>query len=165
MATPSKIKLSTSHHPEFQVSSLSEQSAQKASEVLQENHDAHHIFFNRSGFHNHIAHHILTIYALGASPSTIQRQYDANKSYQRPPAMLDERIVQEMHDPVNFEKYKGDEKYYNDYLIFFQQEMEEKGWESVLNEYVFKGDAKADDMLVRMFSGTPFPHPSPEQPC
>jgi hypothetical protein len=155
MATPSTIKLSTTHHPQFQVSSLSEESAQKASELLQENHDSFHIFFNKSGFHNHIAHHILTIYALGASPATLQRHYDANKTYQRPPAKLDERIVQEMHDPDTFDKYKGIEKYYNDYLIFFQKEMEEKGWENVLNEYVFKGDEKADDMLVRMFSGKP----------
>lgn len=35
--------------------------------------------------------------------------------------------------------------------------MEEKGWENVLQEYVFAGDERADDMLGRMFAGISFP--------
>lgn len=44
----------------------------------------HHIFFNNTGFHNHIAHHLLTLYGLGAPASVIERQYKLNASYQRP---------------------------------------------------------------------------------
>lgn len=62
-----------------------------------------------------------------------------------------------MKDPTHFQKFLGDERYYNDYLRFFQQEMETKGWQNVLNEYVFAGDERADGMLVRMFAG--FLHP------
>jgi hypothetical protein len=83
----------------------------------------------------------------------MQTQYDANKSYQRPPVSLEKEIVQKMHDPLKFSEFLGDEQYYHDYLIFFQKEMEEKGWQNVLNEYVFKGDERADDMLVRMYAG------------
>ncbi|KAF2436806.1 hypothetical protein EJ08DRAFT_644413 [Tothia fuscella] len=157
MATPSNIHLNPSHKSSFQLPSLSQESAKTASQLLQQNHDNHHIFFNSSGFHNHIAHHILTIYALGASPSTLQKQYDANANYQRPPGKVEEKIVKEMKDPEVFRKYLGDEKYYNDYLVFFQGEMEEKGWESVVNEVLFKGDERGDDVLVRLFSG--FLHP------
>jgi hypothetical protein len=50
-ATASKVHLDTQHRPVFAVPNLSEQSASKTSELLQENHDKHHIFFNREGFH------------------------------------------------------------------------------------------------------------------
>lgn len=66
---------------------------------------------------------------------------------------LKDSIVEDMHDPEKFKKYLGSEKYYHDFMVFFEQEMDEKGWQEVLNEYVFKGDDRADDMLVRMFGG------------
>lgn len=62
-----------------------------------------------------------------------------------------------MHKPEEYKSYLGKEKYYHDFMIFFQDEIEKKGWENVLNEYVFAGDERADDMLVRMFAG--FLHP------
>jgi len=58
-----------------------------------------------------------------------------------------------MHDPERFKTYLGKEKYYRDFLGFFREEMRTKGWEEVLNEYLFKGTERADDMLVRLFGG------------
>lgn len=66
---------------------------------------------------------------------------------------LEETVVDDMHKPERFKTYLGDEKYYHDFLGFFQHEMDKKGWENVLDEYMFKGDERADDMLVRMFAG------------
>lgn len=103
---------------------------------------------------NHIVHHLLTLFALNATPAEIQKAYDNNVSYQRPTLPLDRSIVHNMRDPEQFNKYLGREKYYTDFLVFFQEEISKKGWESVLIEYVFNGDEKADDMLVRMFGGT-----------
>jgi hypothetical protein len=51
MATPSKIHLDISHQPTFSLPSINEAAAKKASELLQENHEKHHIFFNKAGFH------------------------------------------------------------------------------------------------------------------
>lgn len=48
----SKIKLSLAEAGVFHVLSLSSEAAAKANELLQENHDNHHIFFNESGFHS-----------------------------------------------------------------------------------------------------------------
>ena len=62
-----------------------------------------------------------------------------------------------MSDPSHFQNYQGDEKYYHDYLEFFQQEMDAKGWQEILNEYLFAGDERADKLLARMFAG--FYHP------
>jgi hypothetical protein len=104
-----------------------------------------------------MVHHLLTLYALGAPPETIQKQYDKNKSYQRPLVPVNEQEVAAMHDPKEFKMCLGNEKYYHDYLIFFQREMEEKGWKEVVNEYLFKGDERAEDMLVRLHAGISIP--------
>ena len=71
--------------------------------LLKENHNKWHIFFNDSGeypctytagdfppirippgFHNHLAHHLLAVYALGATPEVLQAAYDEHASYQAP---------------------------------------------------------------------------------
>ncbi|KAF2646786.1 hypothetical protein P280DRAFT_388210 [Massarina eburnea CBS 473.64] len=153
MATASTIRLEAGQKSKFRVERIGEESAQLTSRLLQENHEKHHIFFNQSGFHNHIVHHLLTLFALGATPSEIQKGYDDNTSYQRPPVSLKQEVVDDMHQPERFKTYLGNEEYYRDFLVFFQGQIEKLGWEDVLNEYVFKGDERADDMLVRMFSG------------
>lgn len=102
---------------------------------------------------NHIVHHLLSLYALASSASNIQRRYEDNKSYQRPAREPDARVVDQLHDPAFYQKCLGDGQHYNDFLAFFQGEMEQKGWEAVLNEYLFSGDERAEDMLVRMFMG------------
>jgi hypothetical protein len=51
MATPYKIQLDLKQRPIFSVSGLTEEGARKASELLQKNHEEHHIFFNKDGFH------------------------------------------------------------------------------------------------------------------
>lgn len=99
----------------------------------------------------------MTLYALGASPTQIQRQYDNNKSYQRAPQPVDNGVLEDLRDPVRFRKYLANERHYYDYLVFFQGEIDKKGYEVVLNEYVLKGDERADDMLVRMYAGTSVP--------
>jgi hypothetical protein len=51
MASPTKIQLDPNYKPAFAVSGLTEENARKASELLQKNHEEHHIFFNKDGFH------------------------------------------------------------------------------------------------------------------
>ncbi|KAG9199417.1 hypothetical protein G6514_008482 [Epicoccum nigrum] len=62
-----------------------------------------------------------------------------------------------MSIPETYKLYLGNERYYRDFLLFFQKEIDKKGWPNVLKEYVFEGDERADDMLVRMFSGIVHP--------
>lgn len=157
MATTTKIHLTANEKPAFFVAPLRKDSAEKASELLQENHKKHHIYFNNDGFHNHIVHHLLTLYALGATPSQLQTGYDANKTYQRPPVPLDPQIVQDLNDRAAFAKHLGDERHYRDYLAHFQGELAAKGVSAVLAEYLFARDARADDLLARTFAG--FVHP------
>ena len=157
MATASHLELSTHDTGVYRGPFISAEAAKRASQVLQENHDNFHIFFNADGFHNHIAHHVLTIYALGATEQDIQKAYDSNKYYQRRQNPVQPKVVEDMSDRAQFAKYLGQEKYFQDYEIFFQKEIEAKGWERVLNEHLFAGDEHADALLVRMYAG--FLHP------
>lgn len=157
MATGSRIHFDASQKPQYYVKGLTAESAEKTSQLLQVNHEKHHIFFNHSGFHNHIVHHLCTLFALNATPAEIQQGYDVNVSYQRPPEPLKESIVDDMHKADRFKTYLGKEQYYHDFLVFFQKEIDQKGWQDVLNEYLFARDERADDLLVRMYAG--FLHP------
>jgi hypothetical protein len=106
---------------------------------------------------NHIVHHLLTLFALKATPEELRRGYNDNKYYQRPPADLKKEIVDDMHDSERFKTYLGKEQYYHDFLQYFEEEISKKGWETVLNDELFKGDARSDDLLARLFGG--FLHP------
>ena len=100
---------------------------------------------------------MLTLYALGASPDVIQKQYDDHKAAKRPPQPVDDAVLKDLHDYKKFHDYLGNERYYHDYLVFFEDEIDKKGYEAVINEYVLQGDERANDMFVRMHAG--FLHP------
>lgn len=157
MATASKIYLTPDESGEYHLQPITDDAARKSSELLQENHDRHNIFFNLIGFHNHIAHHLLTLHSLGASVSQIQRQYDGNKHYQMAPKALNKTVIEDLSKPTKFMSFLGKGKYYVDYLHFFQKEIQAKGWESVVNDYIFSGDERGDALFSRLFAGVLHP--------
>ncbi|KAI1147522.1 HypA protein [Nemania diffusa] len=135
----------------------SEAAAKKTTELLQEDLEKHHCFFNKRGYHNHISHQLLSLYGIGASPKDIQQGYDDNANYQRTPYQAHPDKVKELKDFDKAKEKLGKEEYYTDFLAFYQNEIDEKGWQDVLSEYLFKGDERSEDMLFRMFAG--FLHP------
>ena len=153
MTSSEVVVLNPQELPEVSVQSLKQDAAQKTSDLLTENTRKHHIFFNESGFHNHIVHHLLTVYALGASPPTLEKQYKINAAYQRGKQQADESTVEKLRDRAKWDQYLGKEKYYSSFLVFFQQEINEKGWEEVLKQCLFSQTEHSDDLLVRMFGG------------
>ncbi|EXJ74684.1 uncharacterized protein A1O5_01378 [Cladophialophora psammophila CBS 110553] len=158
MATASHIELNPASAGVYHVPDITTESGKIGSQLLQENHDEFHIYFNNSGFHNHIAHHLLSIYALGATPEQIQQAFDINKSYQRPQFPVDKQDVEALADRDKFREFLGKERYFHDFEIFFQNEIEEKGWEKVLNEHLFARNEHAESLLDRMFAAG-FLHP------
>lgn len=54
---------------------------------------------------------------------------------------------------ANARKYFSKGKHYPDFLLFFQEQIAEKGWEDTLKEFVFKGDALADELFGRLYAG------------
>ncbi|KAK5681615.1 hypothetical protein LTS10_006148 [Elasticomyces elasticus] len=154
MATASNILLRASQEPEYYRHGIEQAATDKASALLQKNHDQHHIFFNRDGFHDHIAHHLLTIWALRANSSEIRHAYDINAGYQR---TLGKLAATDMHDAEKFKSYLGKEQYYHDFMVFFQDEMKKTSMPEVVNKYLLAGDERADDLFFRAWGG--FLHP------
>ncbi|KAL4901850.1 hypothetical protein BDW74DRAFT_159056 [Aspergillus multicolor] len=153
MATARKVLLSPQLDTGVWTTGITESAAKTASDVLQEDLEKHHVYFNDMGFHNHIPHHILTLYALGASPDEIQAAYDRNTGYQRRALPFSAEIVESLHDKETFRSKLGDEKNYPHYLEFFQREIEQHGVETVLNTYLFARDPNAENMMARLFGG------------
>ncbi|KAK3403534.1 hypothetical protein B0T20DRAFT_389181 [Sordaria brevicollis] len=131
------------------------------SSLLQDDMHNHHVFFNTSGFHNHIPHHLLALYGTSAPPSSLQKAYDVNATYQRPVLPSHQSVVSDLIQnwSKDAKKYLGKEEHYPDFLAFFKREIDlrEGRYEEVVNEYLFKGTKEADDLLVRLYSG--FLHP------
>lgn len=100
-----------------------------------------------------MVHYVLTRYALGESPESIQKIYELVSSYQRPVLPADEDVVKAMADREKFKGFLDDEKQYPNFLAYFQREIDAKGVGAAINEHLFAGDEHADDMLVRVFAG------------
>ena len=83
----------------------------------------------------------------------IERHYRANTSYQMKPKPLREENVKAMGEPEGFKKFLGKTDYTHDYIEFFHRELEAKGVEAVLQEYLFSRSELAEDMLARLYGG------------
>ena len=149
MATANKISLSpTEIKPEYYRPGNTIEASKQASHYLQKNHDDFHIFFHPDGLHNHIAHHLLALWALNASPSALEKAWEKNKDTQRAQPEIDEEGNGEA-----FLKYVGPRERYHTWLEFFRKQIEARGEEEVVKRFLFAGDEVAETMLVRMFGG------------
>ncbi|KAL2025086.1 hypothetical protein VTK56DRAFT_88 [Thermocarpiscus australiensis] len=121
-----------------------EEAADKATELLQEDMEKHHVFFNLEGFHNHIPHHLLALYGTGAPPPSLQKAFLNNAHYQRPafPPHSDPPPSLRFHPwPEAAKPYLGreQEQFYPDFLRFFQHEMTPErlgSWQAVVGRYL-----------------------------
>ncbi|KAG5931156.1 hypothetical protein E4U53_001932 [Claviceps sorghi] len=136
-----------------------EEAAAKVTELLQEDFEKHHVFFNSSGFHNHITHYLLTLYGTGASVSALQAAYDANESYQKKSTPFDDTVVKELQQDwsANAPKYLGIATHYSDFLRFFQLQIDKKGWEAIVCEFICQETSKSRDIVQRLFAGIAHP--------
>lgn len=130
-----------------------------ANKALQKNHETHHIFFRDQGGHNHIVHSVLSVLALGGSPTDLQRAYDDGVDIvkQRPLPPLDLAIVEQMGDEAQFRARIGQLPQYTNFLAFFKNQIESKGWRDVVAEYLFGGTPLAETMLAQLYEGAYHP--------
>ncbi|KAG6377856.1 hypothetical protein JVT61DRAFT_14637 [Boletus reticuloceps] len=129
--------------------------------VLRDNHQRYHIFWNNTRFHNHVTHRALAIYALGGPATIIRDYYERDGQTQRPAFESPEPITEE-----NFVDHLEDENYYQAYVTFFSKQVAEKGAARTLEEFVFSEkynfqegrDANTQPkMLVRLMDGVLHP--------
>ncbi|KAM7214702.1 Protein of unknown function (DUF4243) domain containing protein [Rhypophila decipiens] len=135
------------------VKQCSPETLEVANRLLQKNHDEYHIFWRDFSGHNHTAHNLLTRLALGANASELQMGWDDNKRDQRAAPPIDEAIIAELATEEGFYKHLGSGPQYTNYMIFFEREIDKKGWREVVNEYCFSRTRNADLLLARLFDG------------
>ncbi|KAI5795112.1 hypothetical protein EDC01DRAFT_72015 [Geopyxis carbonaria] len=136
---------------------ITPETARATSECLNDNHKKHHIFFNESGFHNHIVHNLLAQYDFGSPSNFIRETYKRETSYQRPIDVGKKPADIDLSDKSTWSKYLGDQAAYAPFLVYFKDRIEKIGWRETVSETLFSGTALADDLLVRLYGG--FLHP------
>ncbi|KAJ7053565.1 hypothetical protein C8F01DRAFT_1260545 [Mycena amicta] len=116
----------------------------KLLELLQKDYESHHCFFNDLGFHNHLPHHLVAAYDMGATPALLQAIYDDEaptlRAINRQGADVDEG---------NWTERLGEHKAYGSYLAFFESKVAQHGAEKTIAEYVMS--PKANGNGARMF--------------
>lgn len=122
-------------------------------DLLQDNHDNMNIFFRPIGGHNHTVHAILTVYAMGGNGQDIKRAFEDNDHQQIQIPSTDPSIIGQMKDVDVFMKHLRDQAHYTNYLKFFEQEIEARGWKDVLHQYLFTPTQVAESMFVQLFEG------------
>ncbi|KAF8261336.1 hypothetical protein EI94DRAFT_1810435 [Lactarius quietus] len=141
-------------------------------EVLRHDFKRHSPFLNHFKFHNHSSHHVLAVYALGASPEFIRDVYYKKHM----PKLLPTSVSPGHITEENFVEYLNDEKYYDAYLAFFTANLQSHSSTEALERFVFspaynfRSDSAADErdskenvqqqMLNRLLAGLlhPFIH-------
>ncbi|EMD35787.1 hypothetical protein CERSUDRAFT_115740 [Gelatoporia subvermispora B] len=122
---------------------VTSESSNALAKVLKDNHRRWHAFFNDRGFHNHASHHMVAIFALGASGPLIEAAYDTHVAYMRPAYPSPEAISE-----TNFYEHLGERDYYNAYLQFFTSKLLSKGVSETMEEYIFSRSANAGPALM-----------------
>lgn len=137
---------------------LTEESAQTTTELLKQNNEKHHIFFTLEDhmgvyLHNHIAHHILTIWSLGAKPEVLRSQFERNSRYMRDAMIVVEPLVQDLEDDTLFRKCLGREENFRNFETFFLNQISKKGYQAVLQKFLVGDNDIAQDMRYRVYMG------------
>jgi hypothetical protein len=128
-------------------------SYEAANHFLQKNHDEHHIFWRDVAGHNHIAHSILSVYALGGSPVEIQRAFEDGADIQQPIPSQEKLTVKTLADPHEFRARMGQLDQYPNFLAFFQNQILEKGWVAVVQEQCFSRTSNSETIFANLLEG------------
>ncbi|KAF2811537.1 uncharacterized protein BDZ99DRAFT_559618 [Mytilinidion resinicola] len=137
---------------------ITKASSQELEGLLEENFNINHIFTSTEDergmyFHNHIAHHLVTIWALGAKPATLRSQYERNATYQRAPVEMQQTMVTDLVDPIVFKRCLGHELNFASFTRFFINEIDKLGYQKVLHKYLVDGTEISNDVLCRIYMG------------
>ncbi|KAI9689254.1 MAG: hypothetical protein M1820_010198 [Bogoriella megaspora] len=141
---------------QLESSSANPASIDTANRLLQKNHDENHVFWRDLNGHNHMAHCLLTILAMGANPSQLQEAYSYNPK-QRPLPTLDNQVVKDLYDEDKFYEHLHQMSDYTNYLTFFETQIESKGWRAVIQEFAFSRTRNADAILAGLYEGAYHP--------
>jgi hypothetical protein len=102
-----------------------------------------------------ITHHLLTLYGTGATSDDLQTAYKGDSSYQLRAQKVRPEILEALRSDwqINAWSYLGKGKHYAEFLKFFQEEIEAKGWQDVVKEHLFSDKPVSNDLFARLFAG------------
>ncbi|KAK9438010.1 HypA [Metarhizium brunneum] len=155
--TANRVQLSVNSSILGRVNDIPADSVQKANDLLQKNHDELHIFWRDVNGHNHMAHSLLTTFAMGGDGRELQRAYDDGISVQRPAPELDNGVVNSLADDDKMLGILGQIPQYTNVLAFFEEQIDQSNWKEVLHRYCFSRTRLADTILARMYEGAYHP--------
>ncbi|KZT73831.1 hypothetical protein DAEQUDRAFT_356373 [Daedalea quercina L-15889] len=143
----------TIRHGILEVPGATFESQTTVERLLQEDRETDHCFFGKVGLHNHLSHHLLAAYDLGAPSKLLQAIYDQERSGLSPIDLADRSkgLVEKQEVAISSQDwtdYLGQEKYYANYLAFFIDEITQHGAGEVLERYLFSRDANETGALV-----------------
>ncbi|WZH42080.1 uncharacterized protein QYS62_003048 [Fusarium acuminatum] len=103
-------------------------------------------------------HHILALYGTGANAKQLQWAFDLRHELQRPAESRSDDVIAKLsQDWSNAREYLGKEEHYPNFLAYFQKMISIHGYEQVVKNFLMRGDATADDLLVRLHAGVLHP--------
>jgi hypothetical protein len=139
----------------FHLDGIKQESIDEVNQLLQHNHEAFHVIYNTAaGMHNHHVHYLLTDLSLGATAAQLREAYHSNESYQRPiDAGTEGQLI--VINEENYASALGKFENYAAWLVYFENQITQNGSQATMQEYLFAKTPRADDMLGRMFDGTP----------
>jgi hypothetical protein len=103
--------------------------------------------------HNHLVHHALTLYALGAPPDVIIKNHVRNQLYQRVSPPMEPAVIQNLDDSATFQSSLGKEGHYLNFVRYFEQQIQTLGWPEFFEKFLFGDTELANDMMCRLFAG------------
>ncbi|KAI9490010.1 hypothetical protein BDB00DRAFT_839763 [Zychaea mexicana] len=112
--------------------------------LIVRNHETHDVFSDSAGHINHLSHHYLAAYSLGASMDKLQTIYDVYASYMRPrPPSIG------VLTDKTYQQHLGNRDAYTSYLEYFTKEIEHRGMLDAIRFWMFHDNEK-DNMLPRV---------------
>jgi len=97
--------------------------------LLRQAHHAFHIEY-RGYLSNHLAHHLLAAYGLGATPERLEAIYAEHARYLEPRIPATDELTS-----TNWAEYLGQRAAYDDYLQYFDKAIVEHGTVQTMHEY------------------------------
>jgi len=134
---------------------ITEESRKTTSDLLKRNHESHHCFFNSKHFHNHLTHHLLAAFSLGAPPKRLEEIYESHARYQKP---IGDITGQPEITEDNWNKFFSQPEYYGNYLRFWTREVKKKGVDTVIKAYLFNPSKEGSNDFFARLVGTGYHH-------
>ncbi|KAH8763322.1 hypothetical protein F5883DRAFT_677294 [Diaporthe sp. PMI_573] len=99
-------------------------------------------------------HHILALYGTGAKASVVEWAFALRHELQRPVEPRHPDVISRLHQSWDHAAdYLGNDDHYPDFLAYFQDVINDRGYEQVVRDYLLKHTAASDDLLVRLHAG------------